>query len=154
MNSAYQDGPRLLADIGADHARFALETAPGRVKDGATLPCAHYRRFEDAVVDYLASVFHSQRGQVRHAVVAIAESANAGGHRWPLSIGRARAELGFDTLLVISDSAAHDSPRLANGFTWLLSSPLPALSGAAAMLTAALARSTAPFADEAHRHAN
>jgi hypothetical protein len=27
--TAYADGPRLLADIGATHARFALETAPG-----------------------------------------------------------------------------------------------------------------------------
>lgn len=151
MSSAYQDGPRLLADIGEHHARFALETAPGKVRDAATLPCAHYRRFEDAVVDYLASVhcghLHSQRGQVRHAVVAVADSS---GLRWPLSIASARAELGFDTLLVVSDSAAREGPRLANGFTWLLSSALPALSGAAAMLTAALARSTAPLADDVH----
>ena len=27
--TAFADGPRLLADIGATHARFALQTAPG-----------------------------------------------------------------------------------------------------------------------------
>jgi glucokinase len=33
--TAYADGPRLLADIGATHARFALETAPGASQTGA-----------------------------------------------------------------------------------------------------------------------
>jgi glucokinase len=33
--TAYADGPRLLADIGATHARFALDTAPGASQTGA-----------------------------------------------------------------------------------------------------------------------
>jgi glucokinase len=39
---AYADGPRLLADIGATHARFALESAPGVLRNVAVLLCDDY----------------------------------------------------------------------------------------------------------------
>jgi alpha-glucosidase len=41
--TAFADGPRLLADIGATHARFALQTAPGVPRDVAVLLCDDYR---------------------------------------------------------------------------------------------------------------
>ncbi|MBW8901467.1 MAG: hypothetical protein JF619_25895, partial [Massilia sp.] len=40
--AAYADGPRLLADIGATHARFALEIAPGVLRNVAVLLCDDY----------------------------------------------------------------------------------------------------------------
>jgi glucokinase len=49
----YPDGPRLLADIGGTNARFALERAPGRIGDVATLACDAHPRFVDAVRAYL-----------------------------------------------------------------------------------------------------
>ena len=38
--AAYAGGPRLIANIGATTARFALEVAPGRFEQAANLPCA------------------------------------------------------------------------------------------------------------------
>ena len=37
--TAFADGPRLLADIGATHARFALQTAPGEFRAVRVLKC-------------------------------------------------------------------------------------------------------------------
>lgn len=166
MPANYPDGPRLLADIGAVHARFALETAPGRIGDLATLPCAHYRRFEDAAIDYLASMAQRQRGCLRHAVVVIVSPggpANAGhasagrAHHWSASLAGARSALRLDTLLVLSDTdgdaagvaaSASIAPHDRAGMIWLLTPSLPvlpALRRAAALLTAALSRA-APLA--------
>jgi hypothetical protein len=152
MSAAYFDGPRLLADIGAARASFALETAPGCIGDVATLPCAHYRLFEDAAADYLASVAQRERGRIHHAVIAIATggAGQAGApararHRWEHSIVAARVKLELDTLLVVSDFFAPPDPAGAGGgasapgLTWLVAAPISALHGAAAMLAAALA---------------
>lgn len=141
MDPRYVDGPRLLADIGAVHARFALETAPGRIGDLACLPCAHYRRFEDAAFDYLTSVAQRQRGAVHHAVVALTAS-NAPGHRWEASIGAARSALRLDTLLLVSDHGVPPRDCASAGLTWdraaAGSAPFSALRDAAATLAAAL----------------
>jgi len=40
--TAYADGPRLLADIGATRARFALEMAPGVQRAIRVLNCDDY----------------------------------------------------------------------------------------------------------------
>lgn len=40
MNDLHAGGARLLADIGGTKARFALERAPGRIGDIATLAAA------------------------------------------------------------------------------------------------------------------
>ncbi|MCG2586289.1 glucokinase [Massilia sp. TS11] len=107
-STAYADGPRLVADIGGTHARFALESAPGILSQAATLPCARYQRFEDAVTSYLACF---PELTVRHAVVAIAnpvhgDSIRMTNHHWGFSVRAAAAALGFDTLLVVNDFAA------------------------------------------------
>lgn len=104
----YPDGPRLLADIGGTNARFALETAPGQVGAIATLACAGYARFEDALLAYLAA---QPCGPVRHAAIAIAnpvgqDAVAMTNHHWAFSIAAARAELRLDTLLVVNDFAA------------------------------------------------
>ena len=105
--SFYQDGPRLLADIGGTNARFALERAPGQLSAVRTLPCAGYPRFEDAVEAYLAGVGI----KVRHAAVAIANPVDGDAirmtnHAWAFSTAQAARELGLDTLLMVNDFTA------------------------------------------------
>jgi glucokinase len=108
MPGAYHDGPRLLADIGGTNARFALEHAPGRITDIATLACDGHPRFVDAVRAYLLR--HPQAG-LRHAAVAIANPVEGDlvrmtNHHWQFSIEETRTSLGLDTLLVVNDFAA------------------------------------------------
>ncbi|KQQ97024.1 glucokinase [Massilia sp. Leaf139] len=103
----HPDGPRLLADIGGTNARFALETAPGKLAATMTLACADYPRFQDAVHAYLANC----GVQVAHAVIAIANPVDGDAirmtnHHWAFSIEAARAELGLATLLVVNDFTA------------------------------------------------
>lgn len=104
----YADGARLLADIGGTNARFALETAPGRIAHSATLACADYPLLADAVRAYLAT----QPGTVvRHAVLAIANPVDGDlvamtNHHWRFSTQATRIVLGLDTLLVVNDFAA------------------------------------------------
>jgi glucokinase len=110
----YLDGARLLADIGGTNARFALETAPGRIADITTLACAQYQCFEDAVVDYLASVAERRGDQltrITHAIIAIAQPVTGDwvamtNHHWSFSIAAARDRLALKTLLVVNDFAA------------------------------------------------
>ncbi|MFM7971189.1 MAG: glucokinase, partial [Betaproteobacteria bacterium] len=47
--------PRLLADIGATYARFALETAPGVLEQVRLIPCAEHPDFHSTVRAYLDS---------------------------------------------------------------------------------------------------
>jgi glucokinase len=66
---AYSDGPRLLADIGATHARFALESAPGVLRNVVVLLCDDYAGIVPLLNAYLA-----QTGGIRisHAAFALA----------------------------------------------------------------------------------
>ncbi|NMG42979.1 glucokinase [Aromatoleum toluvorans] len=112
----FGDGPRLLADIGATNARFALERAPGRVEAIEVLHCGDYAGIIDVVRAYLR-----QQGGAspRHAAIAIANPIG-GDHvkmtnrDWQFSIEQARRDLGFDTLLVVNDLAV-----LATALPWL-----------------------------------
>jgi len=103
----YIDGPRLLADIGGTNARFALESAPGKVHGTRTLACTDYPRFVDAVRTYLDGC----AVPVRHAVVAIANPVDGDAirmtnHHWSFSIAAARSELRLATLVVVNDFTA------------------------------------------------
>lgn len=104
----FGDGPRLLADIGATNARFALERAPGRVEAIEVLHCGDYAGIVDVIQAYLR-----QQGDLapRHAAIAIANPID-GDHvkmtnrDWQFSIEETRRALGFDTLLVVNDFTA------------------------------------------------
>jgi glucokinase len=52
--AAFADGPRLLADIGATHARFALQTAPGEYQAVRVLQCDDYTGIVPLLRSYLA----------------------------------------------------------------------------------------------------
>ena len=107
FGGSYRDGPRLLADIGHGHVRFALEHGPGRIGRAQTLECASYPRFVDAVRAYLTRHADSV---VSHAVIAIAtpvegDQLDMGEHAWQISIEATRTALGLDTLLVVNEFA-------------------------------------------------
>jgi glucokinase len=107
----YNDGPRLLADIGGTNARFALETGPGTIQAPMTLACADYPRFQDALHAYLAISLANYGEQVAHAVIAIANPVDGDAirmtnHHWAFSIEAARAELQLTTLLMVNDFTA------------------------------------------------
>nr|WP_314545592.1 glucokinase [uncultured Massilia sp.] len=110
MDDVLFGGARLLADIGGTNARFALQRGPGRIEEVATLACADYPEFTDAVRAYLAR--HPGAAQeLRHAAIAIANPVEGDfvkmtNHCWQFSIEAARTRLGLDTLLVVNDFAA------------------------------------------------
>ncbi len=109
----YQDGPRLLADIGGTNARFALERGPGQVDLVEVLLCDTYPTLGDALRAYLGSsqVAMAKLGDIRHAAIAIANPVDGDfvrmtNHHWAFSIEALRLECGFDTLLVVNDFTA------------------------------------------------
>jgi glucokinase len=114
---APQDSPRLIADIGGTYARFALETAPGRLRAQASLRCAEHADFHAAVRTYLDTL--PPRTLVEHAAVAIANPVEGDRVRmtnshWEFSIEQMRQRLHLDTLLVVNDftALAMSLPRL------------------------------------------
>jgi glucokinase len=111
--NAFADGPRLLADIGGTNARFALETAPGRIELIEVLACASYPALADALRAYLAlpALAAAGVGAIRHAAIAIAnpvvgDTVRMTNHHWQFSISALRRQCGFDTLIVENDFSA------------------------------------------------
>jgi glucokinase len=108
---AYPGGARLLADIGGTNARFALETAPLRFEAVAVLACADYQSLGDAMRAYMAGVTAQHPGPILHAAIAIAnpvdgDAVSMTNHHWSFSTSELRAQLGFDTLVVVNDFTA------------------------------------------------
>jgi len=106
--AAYADGPRLLADIGATHARFALESAPGVLRNVAVLLCDDYPGIVPLLNAYLG-----QLGEVRisHAAFALANPISGDFIRmtnrdWQFSTDEVRRALGLTTLLIVNDFTA------------------------------------------------
>lgn len=110
--SAFPDGPRLLADVGGTNARFALESAPGRVSHIHVLPGAGYPTLAAALKAYLALPdVAAAAPAVRHGAIAIANPVNADfvqmtNHHWAFSIEGMRQECDFDVLAVVNDFTA------------------------------------------------
>jgi glucokinase len=103
--TAFADGPRLLADIGATHARFALQTAPGTYRSVRVLKCDDYAGIVPLLRFYL-----SEHTEVRlhHAALALANPVSGDYVRmtnrpWEFSTDAVRRELGLMTLLVVND---------------------------------------------------
>ncbi|MEP7154728.1 MAG: glucokinase [Betaproteobacteria bacterium] len=104
----FNDGARLLADIGSTYARFALETERGNFERVTTLKCADYADFGSALRAYIDSV---NDAGVKHAAVAISNPVEGDlvrmtNYHWQFSIEQTRAECGLDTLLVVNDFTA------------------------------------------------
>ena len=113
---------RLLADIGGTNARFALQSPAVRAGESASsdglvdievLACADHATLGAAIHAYLgnARARGLDVGAVRRAALAIANPVDGDevamtNHHWRFSTSALRAELGFDTLLVVNDFAA------------------------------------------------
>ena len=116
--TAYADGPRLLADIGATHARFALETAPGVLRAVRVLRCDDFTGIVPLLHSYLAD---HKNIRLNHAAFALANPISGDMIRmtnrdWTFSTDEVRRELGLNTLLIVNDFTA-------------LAMSLPGLSG-------------------------
>jgi glucokinase len=116
--TAYADGPRLLADIGATHARFALETAPGVLRSVRVLKCDDFTGIVPLLHSYLAD---HEGTRINHAAFALANPISGDMIRmtnrdWQFSTDEVRRELGLNTLLIVNDFTA-------------LAMSLPGLSG-------------------------
>jgi glucokinase len=106
--TAFADGPRLLADIGATHARFALQTAPGSYRSVRVLKCDEF----DGIVPLLRFyLFEHEDVRLNHAALALANPVDGDYVRmtnrpWAFSTDAVRRELGLTTLLIVNDFTA------------------------------------------------
>jgi glucokinase len=106
--NTFADGPRLVADIGATHARLALETAPGVFNHVVVLRCEDF----DGIVPLLRFYLADQAGApLHHAALAVAYPVNGDRVRmtnraWEFSTDAVRRELGLSTLLIVNDFTA------------------------------------------------
>ncbi|MDE2372194.1 MAG: glucokinase [Burkholderiales bacterium] len=114
--------PRLLADIGGTYARFAVETAPGRFEQAASLRCAEHADFHAAVTAYLGGLPPDIAGAIEHAAIAIAnpvegDEVRMTNYHWRFSSEQMRQRLRLQTLVVVNDftALAMALPRLASG---------------------------------------
>ena len=107
------DFPRLLADIGGTHARFALEMPDGRLEAVSVFHDKSYITIGEALHAYLAQPQAIAAGarKVRHAAFAVANPVD-GDHvqltnaDWQFSTEALRLEFGLDNLLVVNDFTA------------------------------------------------
>jgi len=106
--AAFADGPRLLADIGATHARFGLETAPGVLSQVSVLRCDDY----DGIVPLLHAYLADHPNQrISHVAFALANPISGDFIRmtnrdWQFSTDEVRRALGLSTLLIVNDFTA------------------------------------------------
>ena len=105
--ASYADGPRLLADIGATHARFTLETAPGVFRQTAVLLCDDY----DGIVPLLNAYLAEKGERITHAAFAMANPVSGDLVRmtnrdWQFSTDEVRRTMGWSTLLIVNDFTA------------------------------------------------
>jgi glucokinase len=109
---------RLIGDVGATNARFALADAAGHIERVRVLACDDYATIEDALAAYLAE--HDIGRPPREAAFAVASPVTADAvtltnHPWSFTISGLKAHLGLDRLLVVNDFGANALavPRLA-----------------------------------------
>ncbi len=105
---AFADGPRLVADIGATHARLALQIAPRVFRHVAVLKCAQFDGIVQLLRFYLAD--HADI-KLQHAALAIAypvsgDQVRMTNRAWEFSTDAVRRELGLATLLIVNDFTA------------------------------------------------
>jgi len=122
-STAAYSSPRLLADVGGTNARFALESAPGRIECIHVLAGAAYATLADALRAYLAlpDVVAAAGLGIRHGAIAIANPVNGDfvkmtNHHWEFSIEALRLAVGFEVLVVANDftALARSLPLLAD----------------------------------------
>ncbi len=101
--------PRLLADIGATNARFAL-LFPGRSMptELAVLPCRDHASLLDAICSYLAqhTLVAPRSCAIGIATPVLGDRISMTNHPWSFSIRELQAALALERLVVINDFTA------------------------------------------------
>lgn len=99
--------PRLLADIGGTHARFAWQAGPGApVTDAMTLACAEHAGLEQALLAYLQRLGRPAPRQGAIATPVSGDRVQMTNHHWSFSISVMQARFRFDKLRVLNDFTA------------------------------------------------
>jgi glucokinase len=101
--------PRLLADVGATHARFASQVAPGAgFSHRARYACADFETLWDAVCHHLwrEGLERPLCAAVGIATPITGDHVRMTNHRWSFSIRSLRAALGLQRLVVVNDFTA------------------------------------------------
>lgn len=101
--------PRLLADIGGTHARFAMLYAGRSMpSDLAVLPCDQHASLLDAIIGYLAqhTVVTPRWCAIGIATPVLGDRIRMTNHPWTFSIHELQAALGLERLIVINDFTA------------------------------------------------
>ncbi|GAB3459846.1 bifunctional transcriptional regulator/glucokinase [Massilia terrae] len=135
---AFADGPRLVADIGATHARLALQVAPRTFRHVAVLKCAEFDGIVELLRFYLAD--HAEI-KLQHAALAIAypvsgDQVRMTNRAWEFSTDAVRRELGLATLLIVNDftALAMAIPSLAPSDLMQVGGGLPAQNAVVGLL--------------------
>ena len=101
---------RLVGDIGATNARFALADHEGHIERIRVLACDDYPSIEDALAVYLAE--DGLKILPREAALAVASPVTGNAvtltnHPWSFTISGLRHHFGLDRLLVTNDFTAN-----------------------------------------------
>lgn len=100
--------PRLIADIGGTHSRFAISTQPRCWEHFATLPTASFATLTDAIEHYLAAIPGVQVDVACLAIAAPVEGDQVimtNGH-WAFSVRELQQHFHWAALRVINDFTA------------------------------------------------
>jgi glucokinase len=100
---------RLLGDIGATNARFAIVGASGALSHPRVLACADYPAIEAAIADYLRAEGQKVPREAALAVASptVGDQVTLTNHPWSFSISGLQRDLGLKRLLVINDFTAN-----------------------------------------------
>ena len=133
--------PRLLADMGGTHARFAWRAGPGQSLECVlVLPCADFPGPAQAIREYLARnrLPLPASAALAVAVPVVADQVQMTNLSWRFSIEALRAELGLQSLLLLNDfsALALAIPTLKSGQLHRLGPALEARPGPVALLGA------------------
>lgn len=100
--------PRLVADIGGTHTRFAISDGDAGLRHRQTLRSPDHARLEDAIEHYLAAIDPLVPVS---ACIAIAGPIEDGrvtmtNHSWTFSVADLQRRFGWNALRVVNDFAA------------------------------------------------
>ena len=114
--------PRLLADVGGTHARFAWQAGAGAAIERAQVyRCAEHASLHDAIRRYLADCARAAPvlGAVGIANPVTGDQVTMTNHPWSFSIEALRQALGLQRLVVMNDfeALARSLPALQEGET-------------------------------------
>ena len=110
MATAERQPRRLIGDIGATNARFALIEGDGRIARTRVLACEDYATIEDALAAYLPK--DAQEALPREAALAVAspvtgDAVTLTNHPWSFTVSGLKRHFALDRLLVVNDFTAN-----------------------------------------------